>query len=155
MARKQIALFISVTDSHNEVETMSWDIIVQDIPAEARSLSDIPDDFEPGIIGSRTGIIAAIQSVSPATDFSDPAWGVLDNADGGYRIEFNMGDEEELHSFAMHVRGSHAVVPVISAVLDAAGCRAFDMSAGDIFNQSAAYESLKSFNAYKNQITGG
>lgn len=133
---------------------MSWDIIVQDIPAAAKSIADIPDDFEPRSIGSRAELIAAISTVLPAADFSDPAWGTFDDPDGRYSVEFGMDDDEEVYSFAMHIRGDETVVPVISAVLKAVGRRAFDASAGTIFDESRAYESLKSFNTHRDQTLG-
>jgi len=32
---------------------MSWDIFVQDIPPSITSIQDIPDDFQPSVIGAR------------------------------------------------------------------------------------------------------
>ena len=30
---------------------MSWDVVLQRLPPSARSISDIPDDFEPPVLG--------------------------------------------------------------------------------------------------------
>ena len=51
---------------------MSWDIYIQDLPAGARTVDDIPDDFVPAPIGRRSFIIGRIKEVAPAADFTDP-----------------------------------------------------------------------------------
>ena len=66
---------------------MSWDIFVQDIPDEARAVRDIPDDFEPRPLGSRTEVIRRIPEVVPTADFSDPSWGTVEGPD--FSIELN------------------------------------------------------------------
>jgi hypothetical protein len=55
-----------------ETRLMSWDLFIQDIPAAAQNVGDIPDDFHPAPLGSRAAIIAKIREVAPLADFSDP-----------------------------------------------------------------------------------
>jgi len=57
---------------------VSWDIFVQEIPPDVRSVEEIPNGFRPGAIGTRDEIIAGIQRVFPEADFSDPSWGKVD-----------------------------------------------------------------------------
>ena len=71
---------------------MSWDLFVQDLPADAESVADIPSDFKPRSIGRTSEVISVIRTVAPAVDFSRPSWGVIDG-DGG-SIEINIADEE-------------------------------------------------------------
>jgi hypothetical protein len=50
---------------------MSWDIFVQDLPRDAKTVADIPDDFKPAVIGARSEIISMIKEVVPTANFSD------------------------------------------------------------------------------------
>ena len=52
---------------------MSWDIFVQDIPAAALSVADIPDDFAPQLIGTRAQVVATVADLVPTADVSDPS----------------------------------------------------------------------------------
>lgn len=52
---------------------MSWDIFVQDLPSDTKTIEDIPDDFVPRPLGLRSDIIAAILNVAPYANFTDPA----------------------------------------------------------------------------------
>jgi hypothetical protein len=56
----------------------SWDIIIMDLPADARSISGISHDFRPVSIGRRQDLIRAVQHVVSDADFSDPSWGAID-----------------------------------------------------------------------------
>jgi hypothetical protein len=49
---------------------MSWDIFVQDIPPLARSVKEIPDDFDPRPIGKWLDLVARIREVVPNADFT-------------------------------------------------------------------------------------
>ncbi len=103
---------------------MSWDIFVQDLPHNVKSVEDIPQDFSPRSLGKRAEIIAKIRAIVPAADFSDPAWGII--AGEGWSIEINMGEEEECECFAFHVRGNGAAPDVIAAILEHLCLRATD-----------------------------
>ena len=82
---------------------MSWDVFVLNLPSGIRSFDDIPKDFEPPPLGTRAEIIAKIMAVYPQADFSDPSWGTLKLPECW--IEFSLGANEQVASFAMHVRG--------------------------------------------------
>ena len=87
---------------------MSWDIFVQDLPRDAATVADIPQDFKPAPIGKRADVIARIKEVVPSTDFSDPSWGQIEGED--WSIEVNIGKNETCSGFALHVRrGDEAV----------------------------------------------
>ena len=110
---------------------MSWDLHVQDW-GDVNSLDEIPDDFNPQAIGKRSEIIRKMKEVEPTIDFSDPCWGKLDNEH--FSIEFNMGDEEELYSFAMHVRGNELALPCIGNILAQLNLKAADGSTPNFFD---------------------
>ena len=131
---------------------MSWDLFVQDFPAEANSLDDIPPDFKPGIIGRRIDIIGAIESVIPTVDFANPAWGLIDGDD--WSIEINIGDEEECDGFAFHIRGGDTAIGIVDAILKHLKLRAADPSSdtGFFIAGPNAARSFAVWRRYRDQI---
>ena len=109
---------------------MSYDIFVQDLPLDAKSIEDIPSDFKPKPIGKRSLIIEKIKEVAPATDFSDPTWGSIRGAD--WSIEVSMGDEEQCSGFAFHIRGGKEAFLVVKAILQKLELRALDPQMGGL-----------------------
>ena len=126
---------------------MSWDICVQDLPAGIASVAEIPDDFRPAHIGRRSDIIARIAELYPQADFSRPAWGVLDVLDCS--IEFNLGDDEELEAFMLHVRGGDSAPHVVESILTALGLRALDMQSESGLFEFGANQTGKSFRRWR------
>ena len=130
---------------------MSWDIFVQDIPAEARTVGDIPDDFRPRPLGRRDDIVRRILEVAPGADFTDPSWGSFEGPD--FSIEFNLGEDVEVTSFALHVRGGDTAAGLVAELLDRNGWRAFDpVSDSGIFDRSAAAASMRRWRAYRDRM---
>jgi hypothetical protein len=105
---------------------MSWNIFVQDIPPSAKSVSEVPDDFEPQPLGSRADIIARIREVVPNVDFTACSWGKLDGPD--FSIEVSLGNLERIDSFAFHIRGGDLAAIVVASILRHLGYRALDPS---------------------------
>jgi hypothetical protein len=113
---------------------MSWDIFVQDLPAGIASAADITENFVPAPIGLRADIIAKVSALYPESNFTNPSWGVLDLP--GCSIEFNLGSDEELDGFAMHVRGDERAPDVVAHILRELGMRALDPSSSSgLFEQ--------------------
>ena len=110
---------------HSLGRILSRDIFVQDLPPGISSVDQIPDDFEPGLIGTRSEVIAVIKQVAPTVDFADPSWGVLAEP-SRFHIEVNLGNDEELSSFAFHVAGGAEADRVIERILQALNLRALD-----------------------------
>ncbi|TVR20738.1 MAG: hypothetical protein EA387_11245 [Nitriliruptor sp.] len=110
---------------------MSWDVYVQDIPRDASTPGDIPDDFQPVGLGlAHEDVIAAARQVGGTVDASDPAWATWQGA--GYDIELNLGDEP-VDSFAIHCRGdADACRGAAQGLIEALGVRAFVVEDGDI-----------------------
>jgi hypothetical protein len=113
---------------------MSWDIFVQDFPPDAATFDDVPNDFVPASIGKRSEIIRIIKDVAPSADFSDPSWGKIDG--DKFSIELSLGNDEELGSFAFHVRGDNEAAAVVSEILIRLKLRAFDTGTGEFFDHS-------------------
>jgi hypothetical protein len=133
---------------------MSWDIFVQDIPPLARSVKEIPPDFDPTAFGKRSDLVARIREVAPNADFTSPAWGSIEGL--GYSIEVNMGEDEHVKSFAFHVRGGDQAPFVVSDILERLGLRAFDpTSESGIFGVDADVTSgLRAWRTYRDQVLG-
>jgi hypothetical protein len=133
---------------------MSWDIFVQDLPKNASTIEEIPDDFAPRPIGKRSQIIDKIREVVPAADFSEPSWGRIrgDN----WSIEVNMGKDEECSGFCFHVRGSEAAAGVVAAILEELKLRALDPAheSGFFTVGPDAVEAFRKWRAYRDQVAG-
>lgn len=113
---------------------MSWDLFVLRLPEGVSDVDQLPDDFESDSIGTRASIIEKIENAIPGTDFSDPSWGKIDGA--GYSIEVNVGHEDDVTSFALHVRGGEFAICVVKDILDSLGLQAIDPSSpSGLFDQ--------------------
>ena len=131
---------------------MSWDIYIQDFPATAKTVAEIPDDYQPSSAGSRADLISKIQEVVPSADFSNPDWGVFEG--DGFSIEFQMGDAEHCRSITFLVRGGGSPAPLVAALLDRLQLRGIDCQTGEFFDVEAARASFGSWQRYRDQILG-
>ena len=130
---------------------MSWDVFIQDLPPDARSVNDIPDDFEPRPLGSRGEIISRISERFPDADFSDPSWGRLYR--GGYSVDISFGDDGgAVHGVTLHVRGADDAIPAVVSLIDTIGGKALDSWTGEFFDQAVALHSLRRWRAYLEEI---
>lgn len=132
---------------------MSWDIFVQDLPNEAQTIDDIPDDFVPQPIGKRSEIIQKILEVVPFADFTDPSWEIIDGPD--YAIEVNIGKHEIVDGFAFHVRGGDTGAGIVADILGHLNLRAIDPnSESSFFERESAVQNLRKWRDYRNQVIG-
>ncbi len=130
---------------------MSWDVFVQDMPADISSVADIPHDFRPAPLGPRATIIAGIVAAVPGVDFSDPTWGRIEGPD--YSIEVNIGPEDPVRGFAFHIHGGDMAAGIAGDVLAGLHLRAFDpQSDTSFFDPSTAVDSLRRWRAYRGQV---
>jgi hypothetical protein len=119
---------------------MSWDIFVMDLPPGITSIAEIPKDFVGSPLGQRSEIIAKISALYPASNFADRSWGTLQLPECW--IEFGLGSEEEVQSFAMHVRGGEPAPDIVAHILAELGMRALDpSSASGLFEQDPVLRS--------------
>ena len=130
---------------------MSWDIFVQDLPPDAATVADIPDDFEPAPLMERSALIERIRGVVSEADFGDPAWGRIEGP--GFSIEVNIGNEDPVRGFAFHVRGGDLAVGIVADVLERLGLRALDPGSGSgFFERGAAVASLTAWRDYRSRV---
>lgn len=104
---------------------MSYDLFFQDWRGY-KKLEDIPDGFKPKPIGNKTDIIKKIIEIIPDINFENKDWGILERDD--FNIEFNMGDEDEeqIYSFALHIRGNDGFKPLIIQLINHLNIKASD-----------------------------
>ena len=129
---------------------MSWDIFIQDLPPDARSVKDIPDEFHPRPLGRREDVVGRIRSVFPDADFSDPTWGRLQK--DGYSVDISVGDGDDVTGVTLHVRGSDEAVGAVISLIDAIGGRGVDSWTGELFDQAIALHSIRRWRAYLEEI---
>jgi hypothetical protein len=130
---------------------MSWDISIQDLPANAATVADIPDDFKPRLLGPRSDVIARVREILPDANFRDPSWGILEGGD--FSIEFNMGSEEICDGFMLHIRGGGGIaMTVVAKLLEHLKLRGIDCQTGDFFRHDAAEDSFRQWQAYRDRV---
>jgi hypothetical protein len=134
--------------------TPSLDLFVQDIPAAATSVDEIPDDFVPSPIGTRAVILDAIQSVLPFADMSDASW--IRAHSHAIDLEVSVDKKDPVESFAFHVRGGEHSIGAIVEILARLGLRAFDPQAqSGIFDPFTSVEGLARWQAYRDRVVKG
>jgi hypothetical protein len=130
---------------------MSWDIFVQDIPEDARTITDIPDNFRPRPLGPRSEVLRLIREVVPQIDFSNPSWGVIEGPD--YSVDLSISETEDVASFVLHVRGGDTAAGLVADLLTRCGWRALDpASESGIFDPDKAIESLRKWRSYRDRV---
>jgi len=133
---------------------VSFDVFVQDLPRDARTIADIPDDFAPQPLGRRADILAGILRAAPGADFSDPAWGRIDGP--GYSVEVNIGPEDPVQGFALHVRDGQEALLVVANILAELGLRAIAPGTeSGFFDLSELGIAYSQWQAYRRQVVGG
>jgi hypothetical protein len=129
---------------------MSWDIYIQNFPAEAKTPAEIPNNYSPQAIGSRDEIISKIREVIPTADFSNKAWGVIEASD--FSIEVHLGDKELLTGFALFVRGSDMAAACVADILRHLNLRAIETGSGSFFDIDQPTAGMQKWRDYRNQI---
>lgn len=128
---------------------MSYDVWVQDLPANIESLEDIPDDFVPGVIGTRTDIIRKIIQIVPFANFSDPAWGEINGPD--FWIEVGMS-EEQVKCCHFMLQGSEKAVGVVADIVERLGLPTLHSGGDGIFRPKEAAAGFREWRRYRDQI---
>jgi len=122
------------TRSENDRELgrpMSWEILVQDLPNVA-NLEDVPNDFRPGSIGTRTELIARIKKVAPSAEEQD-GWLFVQNAEVDLSIQFHMEDPQLVRYLMIHVHGGANSKARVAGIIEKLGLRAVDVDTGELF----------------------
>lgn len=129
---------------------MSWDLFVSNFPADAKTASDVPDNFIAKPIGSRHEIIVRIREIVPTAVFPDKSWGKIEGPE--LDVEIRLGDEEIVTDFAFHVRGSDASAACVADILRHLNLRAVDSGTGEFFDLEQPADGLEKWKAYRDRI---
>jgi hypothetical protein len=129
---------------------MSWDVLVSNFPAEAKTANDLPHDFVGKPLGTRHDIIAKIREIVPTAVFPDKSWGKIEGP--GLDVEIRLGDTEILTDFAFHIRGSEASAACVADVLRHLKLRALDSSSGEFFELNRPVDGVQKWKEYRDQI---
>ena len=132
---------------------MSWDVSLYRFSRQYSSLSEIPDDEQAHPLGTLQEVQAAVSAVFPATDWTDPVWGIFD-ADVG-SIEFNVGRDDPVGSLALHVRADEAVIGGILQLCSRLSCQAIDLTDSKFPDQSEHPDAgLQAWRDYRDHVVG-
>ena len=83
---------------------------------------------------------------------SDPAWLTVDTPD--YSIEFNLGADDPIDHFALHVRGGGPIFEAVARFLDALSVRAIDVQdETGLFDAQRAIQSFSDWADYRDSVT--
>lgn len=107
---------------------MSWDVIILNYKDNPPDFNNLPDDFQPPIIGLKSEIREKINIVFNSVDWSDPDWGI--SKCNGFSIEFSLPKDDSPTSIALHIRGGGDPIPLIVQMCKLNNWSAFDTSTG-------------------------
>jgi len=83
-------------------------------------------------------------------NFDNESWGLLETEQ--FSIEFNMGNDDLLDSFILHIRGNDLALPVIVVILEKLDLKAANGRDNFFFDIKKSKESIKAWINYKNEI---
>jgi hypothetical protein len=128
----------------------TWDIYIQDFPADAKSAKDIPKSFKPKPIGKRSIIIRKIKEVAPDAVFSDPAWGRIERND--FAIDISLGLEGQVVCIALYVSGSDAAAQCVADIVRHLNLRALDTGTGEFFDPNDPAKGLRAWRKHEEHV---
>ena len=129
---------------------MSWDVYI--MRAEASSVDDLPDDYQPESLGDAQKLRdELLVFFGGELDWSDPAWGILNGQ--GFSYEFNFTEAGAVDGFMMHVRGGGDAITPIVAMCREFGWQAVDTSLGDFIDLTdPSTEGWEGFQKFRDRI---
>ena len=128
---------------------MSWDVLV--VAAESRPppVDELPQDWKPRAIGSGDAVRAKICERLDNVDWSDRSFGIFDGP--GFSLEFNLGADEPIESFMVHVRGSGDAVRALLELARPNGWWLLDCSNATWIESDDA-QGWQRFQSYRDQL---
>lgn len=132
---------------------MSWDVSIMKFSRSYETLAEMPRDVRGLPLGSAAFVRREISLMFPDTDWSDPVWGAWSGEPGS--IEFNIGSDDPVESFMLHVRAGPEVVPGIVALCLRQGWQAIDCSDGTFLEKKRdAASGLNAWLSYRDRVVG-
>ncbi|MEV4498120.1 hypothetical protein AB0J84_20815 [Micromonospora arborensis] len=134
---------------------MSWDVLIFHAPADAGSVDQIPEDFDPPPLGTGPDVRRSLRDNLRDLDLLDPEWGHL--VGPTWHIELNIGSRDPVDSIMLYVRGGgDDVLAVIARIVASVGGRALDISTGEFLTgEPTQTVGWHGFQQYREQILRG
>ena len=130
---------------------MSWDVIIFNFEGDPPDFENLPEDFEPPLLGDAQTVRDRISEAIPGVDWSDPAWGVVEG--DGWSIEFNHEATGQNDQIMLHVRGGGDPVTAIVKLCKANNWSAFDTSSGEFLDlDSPSMDGWTDLQAARDQV---
>jgi len=112
---------------------MSWQVLLMEYPAEARSVKDVPLPYRHQKLGEREALAARLKEPFPGIEFEEPTWGVYTG--NGFSIQVDLGEEPEVDHLTLHVQGGgEDALRMIWQATRMLGVRAVDVLTGELLN---------------------
>jgi hypothetical protein len=132
---------------------MSWDVLLQRFPQNVTNPADVPNDYRPPVIGSRSEVASSLRKLFPAANASDPAWVVIHGED--FSIEVSTGDNDYCSRLMLYVGGGDGAVQAVMQIAQHFQMRALDCSTGEFMDAvpdpSAGFQQWR---AYRDKVLG-
>jgi hypothetical protein len=129
---------------------MSWDLFIMRLPDGLKSTEDIPEDFEPPVLGTLKEVHDSICEVLPGLPLENGVAAI--EVDGG-SVEIYVGEDDPVQSVMLCIRGEEPVLDVVNDLVEVLGGQALDAgSESGVYDPAHAAESLRGFNEYMAQI---
>jgi hypothetical protein len=138
--------------TRRSLELMSWDISVFAAAEVPPPVAQMPEDWRGAILGSCEQVRDQISRVFADVDWSDSSWGTCDRKE--FTLEFNLGKEDPVDGFMIHVRGrSSVVVKLLLEFAYGTGWYLLDCSEGEWFHHHRNPEaSWHGFQKYRDRV---
>lgn len=128
--------------------SMSHDVIIHASSRVPPPVAEMPNDWSWDPLGAADDVRRRISEALPNVDWSDPAWGTLDEP----CFEFNLGDEDPVVSCMVHIRGGADPMSRLFELAQSADWFILDCSAGEWLHHSedtnAGWEQFQSYRAH-------
>jgi hypothetical protein len=129
---------------------MSWDVLIMNTGGRTR-VDDLPEGFQPESLGDADELRSLLSGFFGSLDWSDPAWGILDNDE--FSFEFNFTESGPVDTFMLLVRGGGDAVAPIVAMCKQFGWQALDCSAGEFIDLNhPSTNGWEGFQAYRDRV---
>jgi hypothetical protein len=130
---------------------MSWDVSVFASDSPPPPVAEMPADWKGAMLGRAAAVREAISAALPGVDWSEPTWGRFEG--NGFSFEFNMGKDDPVDGFMIHVRGAGDAVSSLTELASTCGWYLLDTSTGEWMHHAEAPEAgWEGFQAFRDSV---
>lgn len=128
---------------------VSWDVFAFVAPPGTASVEELPDDYDPPVIGTREEVIGRIEAIAPHVDASDPTWLRLVGPD--HLIEVSLREEHPT-GMTFFIRGGEGCIPLLMKLTVGLGLVPYDTSTGELMDAASGSASLSGWQTFRNRV---